>query len=138
MNPGTVTTNFDGLKLQYSSEAEQSVLGSILIDSECLSRVIQILPRADYFYLSNHKAIYAAMIDMFTMGQPVDYITVLDKLQSTNDIDNSNFKSYLLDLAQIVPSVSNVEFYADIVKDKYNIRNLVSTARTIIDDASSG
>lgn len=138
MNPGTVTTDFDGLKLQYSSEAEQSVLGSILIDSECLSRVIQILPRADYFYLSNHKAIYSAMIDMFTMGQPVDYITVLDKLQSTSDTDNSNFKSYLLDLAQIVPSVSNVEFYADIVKDKYNIRNLVSTARTIIDDASSG
>lgn len=138
MNPGTVTTDFDGLKLQYSSEAEQSVLGSILIDSECLSRVIQILPHADYFYLSNHKAIYSAMIDMFTMGQPVDYITVLDKLQGTNDSDNSNFKSYLLDLAQIVPSVSNVEFYADIVKDKYNIRNLVSTARTIIDDASSG
>ena len=138
MNPGTVTTDFDGLKLQYSSEAEQSVLGSILIDSECLSRVIQILPHADYFYLSNHKVIYSAMIDMFTMGQPVDYITVLDKLQGTNDSDNSNFKSYLLDLAQIVPSVSNVEFYADIVKDKYNIRNLVSTARTIIDDASSG
>ena len=138
MNPGTVTTDFDGLKLQYSSEAEQSVLGSILIDSECLSRVIQILPHADYFYLSNHKVIYSAMIDMFTMGQPVDYINVLDKLQGTNDSDNSNFKSYLLDLAQIVPSVSNVEFYADIVKDKYNIRNLVSTARTIIDNASSG
>ena len=78
------------------------------------------------------------MLDLFTLGQPVDYITVLDKIKSNNESDYLNFKSYLLELAQIVPTTSNIEFYADIVRDKYNLRNLVNTAREIINDASSG
>lgn len=138
MNVNDVNTDFDGFRLQYSLEAEQSVLGSILIDSSCLNKVAEILIHPDYFYLANHKAIYSAMIDMFTVGQPVDYITVLDKLKMQDDLDATNFKSYLLQLAQIVPSVSNVEFYADIVRDKHNVRVLVNTAREIIDNASGG
>ena len=138
MDLGNEKIDFDGVKLQYNLEAEQSVLGSILIDSSCLNKVIQILNHADYFYYANHKAIYSVMLEMFTMGQPVDYVTVLDKLKGMENIDYNHFKSYLLQLAQIVPSVSNVSFYADIVKDKYNLRRLVDTAKEIISDASSG
>ena len=138
MDLGNEKIDFDGVKLQYNLEAEQSVLGSILIDSSCLNKVIQILNHADYFYSANHKAIYSVMLEMFTMGQPVDYVTVLDKLKGMENIDYNHFKSYLLQLAQIVPSVSNVSFYADIVKDKYNLRRLVGTAKEIISDASSG
>lgn len=138
MDLGNDKIDFDGVKLQYNLEAEQSVLGSILIDSSCLNKVIQILNHADYFYSANHKAIYSVMLEMFTMGQPVDYVTVLDKLKGMENIDYNHFKSYLLQLAQIVPSVSNVSFYADIVKDKYNLRKLVGTAKEIISDASSG
>lgn len=138
MDLGNDKIDFDGVKLQYNLEAEQSVLGSILIDSSCLNKVIQILNHADYFYSANHKAIYSVMLEMFTMGQPVDYVTVLDKLKGMENIDYNHFKSYLLQLAQIVPSVSNVSFYADIVKDKYNLRRLVGTAKEIISDASSG
>ena len=133
-----VKTDFDGFKLQYSLEAEQSVLGSILIDSSCLNRVAEILINPEYFYLANHKIIYSAMIEMFTVGQPVDYVTVLDKIKANDELDYNHFKSYLLELAQIVPTVSNVEFYAEIVRDKYNVRNLVTTAREIINDASGG
>lgn len=136
MNTDGMKFEYNDIKSQYSLEAEQSVLGAILIDSSCLSAVAQILNHSDYFYLSNHKAIYSVMIDMFTLGQPVDYITVLDKLRSYENIDYSHFKAYLLQLAQIVPSISNVEFYAGIVRDKYNIRALVNTAREIINDAS--
>ena len=138
MDLGNDKVDFDGVKLQYNLEAEQSVLGSILIDSSCLNNVVQILNHADYFYSTSHKAIYSAMLEMFTMGQPVDYVTVLDKLKGMENIDYNHFKSYLLQLAQIVPSISNVSFYADIVKDKYNLRKLVSTAKEIISDASSG
>ena len=138
MDLGSDKVDFDGVKLQYNLEAEQSVLGSILIDSSCLNNVVQILNHADYFYSANHKAIYSVMLEMFTMGQPVDYVTVLDKLKGLENIDYNHFKSYLLQLAQIVPSVSNVSFYADIVKDKYNLRRLVGTAKEIINDASSG
>ena len=125
-------------KLQYSLEAEQSVLGSVLIDSACMNKVADILVHADYFYLANHKIIYSTMLDMFTIGMPIDYITVLDKIKTNDELDHSHFKEYLLKLAQIVPTVSNVEFYADIVRDKYNVRVLVDTAKEIIDDASSG
>ena len=110
MDLGSDKVDFDGVKLQYNLEAEQSVLGSILIDSSCLNNVVQILNHADYFYSANHKAIYSVMLEMFTMGQPVDYVTVLDKLKGLENIDYNHFKSYLLQLAQIVPSVSNVSF----------------------------
>lgn len=132
-----VNSSFEPIKLQYSLEAEQSVLGSILIDASCMTRVAEIIPNADYFYLSNHKVIYSAMVDMFTLGQPIDYITLLDKLKAEDPSDSANFRAYLLQLAQIVPSISNVEFYANIVADKYNVRVLVNTAREIIDDAAT-
>ena len=138
MNFENLKTDFDGFKLQYSLEAEQSVLGAILIDSICLGKVAEILVTPEYFYLSNHKIIYSAMIEMFTIGSPVDYVTVLDKIKTNDELDYNHFKAYLLQLAQIVPTVSNVEFYAKIVRDKYNVRKLVNTAREIINDASGG
>lgn len=133
-----VTSGYDGLNLPYSPEAEQSVLGAILLDAQCLDRIAEILPRADYFHLANHKLIYTAMLDMFTMGQPVDFVTVLEKLKQENAFDEASGKTYLLQLAQIVPSISNVESYAYIVRDKYDIRTLITTARDIIEDAADG
>ncbi len=131
-----VTTGYDGLKLPYSLEAEQSVIGAVLIDSHCLDRVAEILPNPEYFYLSNHKLIYSAMLDMFTTGENIDYVTLLEKLKSEKSFNESNCKSYLLQLAQIVPSISNVESYAYIVRDKHNVRTLIIAAREIIEDAS--
>lgn len=125
----------NSIKLQYSLEAEQSVLGSILIDSSCLNKVAEIITSPDYFFLANHKLIYSTMIEMFTVGDPVDYVTVLDKLRISDKNDENGFKSYLLQLAQSVPAVSNVEFYAEIVRDKYNVRTLTNTAREIINEA---
>lgn len=82
--------------------------------------------------------IYDAMLEMFTLGQPVDFVTVLDKLKQNPAFDQVNGKTYLLQLAQIVPSVSNVETYAGIVRDKYDIRTLITTARDILEEASEG
>lgn len=128
---------YDGLNLPYNLEAEQSVLGAILIDSSCIDRIAEILKTPEHFYVSNHRLIYDAMLEMFISGKQIDYVTVLDRL-SSQDWDENSCKTYLLQLAQIVPSVSNAELYANIVKDKYNIRILISTAREIIDEASSG
>lgn len=133
-----VTSGYDGLNLPYSPEAEQSVLGAVLLDSACLDRVAEILPRPEYFHLSNHRMIYAAMLDMFTLGRPVDFITVLERLKQEEAFDEASGKTYLLQLAQIVPSISNVESYAKIVRDKYDIRTLITTARDIIEDAADG
>ena len=126
-------SNFEESRLQYNLEAEQSVLGSVLIDSSCLDRVAEILSTPDYVYVSSHKEIYTLMLEMFTSGEPVDYITLLDRLKLKEDADSVNYKSYLLQLAQIVPTVVNVEFYAEIVRDKYNLRLLMNTAKEIMD-----
>ncbi len=78
------------------------------------------------------------MLEMFTIGQPIDFVTVLEKLKETDGFDESSGKTYLLQLAQLVPSISNVESYAKIVRDKYDIRTLITTARDIIEEASEG
>ena len=133
-----VTSGYDGLKLPFSAEAEQSVLGAVLLDSQCLDRIAEILPNPEYFYLANHKLIYAAMLEMFTLGQPIDFVTVLDKLKKDSNFEENTAKTYLLQLAQIVPSIKNAQTYAYIVRDNYDVRTLITTARDIIEDASSG
>ena len=69
------------------------------------------------------------MLEMFTLGQPVDFVTVLEKLKESKSFDEASGKAYLVQLAQLVPSISNVETYAKIVRDKYDIRSLILTAR---------
>lgn len=133
-----VTSGYDGLKLPFSAEAEQSVLGAVLLDALCLDRIAEILPNAEYFYLANHKLIYATMLEMFTLGQPIDFVTVLDNLKKEGNFEETAAKTYLLQLAQIVPSIKNAQTYAYIVRDNYDIRTLITTAREIIEEAASG
>lgn len=138
MPENRISTGYDGLNLPFSPEAEQSVLGAILLDSSCLDRVAEILPRSEYFHQVNHSLIYGAMLEMFTIGQPIDFVTVLEKLKESPSFDEAQGRSYLVQLAQMVPSISNVESYAKIVRDKYDIRTLILTAREILEEAGDG
>lgn len=126
------------LALPFSPEAEQSVLGAILLDSSCLDRVAEFLPRPDYFHQVNNGLIYRIMLEMFTEGKPVDFVTVLERLKEERGFDEATGKTYLMQLAQLVPSISNVETYAKIVRDKYDVRSLILTAREILEDAATG
>ena len=107
-----------GMAMPFSLEAEQSVLGAILLESSCLPIVTEILPRPDYFYAVNNRLIYGAMQELFTLGRPVDFITVLEKLKENSDFEEATGKVYLTQLAQIVPSIANVEIYANIVRQR--------------------
>ncbi len=133
-----VASTYDGMKLPFSLEAEQSVLGAILLDSSCIDKVAEILPRPEYFHLGNHKIIYETLLDMFTQGRTIDFVTLLEELKKNSVFNDSNGKTYLMELAQIVPSISNVENYARIVRDNYDVRTLIITARDIIEDATQG
>ena len=123
-------------QLPFSYEAEQSVLGAILLDSSCLNTVMEIMPRSEYFYQVNNRLIYEAMLDMFTTGQNIDYITVLERLRENPRFDEASGKVYLMQLVELVPSVSNVEAYAKIVRDKYDVRTLIIASKEIMEDAS--
>ena len=120
--------------LPYSLEAEQSVLGSILVDPGVLPPLLDLL-KPQYFYLSQHREIFAAMVRMFTDSRTIDFVTLLDELKAAGIYDDAGGKAYLLQLAQMVPSVANVQAYAKIVQEKYFLRTLIQTSREIIEIA---
>lgn len=136
--PDNNNTTLSGPRMPYSLEAEQAVLGAVLMEPDAISRVAEVLPSSEYFYLANHRTIYAVMLSMFTSGQPVDQITVLEALKTERNFDDATGKTYLYQLAQNCPSIANVENYARIVRDKYDVRALMNAARDIIEDSTDG
>lgn len=133
-----ITSGYDGLNLPYSPEAEQAVLGAVILEPSCLDKVIGILSKPEYFHVTTHRVIYGAMLDMFSNGKTVDFITLLETLKMDRAFDESTGKTYLMQLANNCPSYSNVEIYAQLVRDKYDVRQLITASRDIIEDASSG
>ncbi len=131
------TQMIPGMQAPFSQEAEQSVLGAVLLEPECLSAVAEILPRAEFFYAVNNRLIYGAMLEMYTLGQPVDFVTVQEKLRGVKEFDE-DARQYLVNLAKLVPSIGNVDAYAEIVRDRYDVRTLMQAARSILADAESG
>ena len=128
---------FGSSSMPYSPEAEQAVLGAIIKDNGVFDKVLDHIKTPDYFYVGLHKQIYAQMQDMMNFGQAIDFVTLLNKLQLNNTFDETTGKTYLFDLVENCPSVSNAESYAKIIEDKYRLRRLIQAAREMIDDATS-
>ena len=119
-----------------SAEAEQAVLGSILIDSRCVADVVGIL-KADDFYYSFNKEIFQTIYSMFNFSQKIDPVTVLGKMQETG-VWKDESPGYIRDLMLITPSATNVLEYAEIVKDKALLRDIASAGGDINQMAVSG
>ncbi|MDR1892498.1 MAG: replicative DNA helicase [Oscillospiraceae bacterium] len=128
--------HLDSQNLPYSLEAEQAVLGSVLIDPPSIFRVADVL-RADYFYLPQHSAVYASMAGLFELNRKLDTVTVLEELRKTGAYDEAGGKAYLLQLAQLRPSAANIESYAEIVREKHYLRSLIAASRDIIAEATA-
>ncbi len=112
-----------------SLEAEQAVLGSILIDSRCVTDVIGILKPED-FYLQQNREIYEAVYTMFNFSQTIDPVTVLDKMRELGSY-RDNSRDYILQLMEITPTAANVVKYAGIVQQKAMLRALAQVASDI-------
>ena len=128
---------YNPTNLPYSAEAEQAVLGAIIIDNAMFDNVLDHVKSADYFYISLHKLIFTAMQEMMNFGKAIDFVTLLDKLQQNSGFEEATGKTYLVDLIDNCPAPSNAEAYAKIVADKYKLRMLITASREIIDDATS-
>ena len=128
---------FDGVDLPYSLETEQAVIGSILINPECVTVVLSQL-KPDYFYIDQHRAIMDAVMILDSLGSRIDALTILDKLSSNANFNVDDNKNYLFQLAQIVPSAANVENYCKIVREKYFLRSLIKISKETIDSAVDG
>ena len=113
----------------HSVEAEQAVLGSILIDSRCLTDVIGIVQPED-FYLQQNREIYKTIYQMFNFSQSIDPVTVLDKMREMG-VYHDNSRDYILQLMEITPTAANAVRYANIVKDKAMLRALADASTDI-------
>ncbi len=125
-------------QMPYSLEAEQSVLGAVLIDPACLSAVLEYV-RAESFYRRQHQELFSIMVSMFSSGQPIDFVTVLERAVSESVFETDQAaRLYLAQIAQIVPTTANVEAYAKIVQEKHQLRSLMEAAREILQSVSEG
>ena len=109
----------------HSIEAEQSVLGGLFLDKDSLIKVVERV-QAEDFYRQDHRIIYKAIIDLDNDGKPFDLVTVAEWLESHQQLDEVGGLSYLAALAENTPSASNVGVYADIVRKRSVLRQLIS------------
>ncbi|MDI6801342.1 MAG: replicative DNA helicase [Thermodesulfovibrionales bacterium] len=114
-------------------EAEQSVLGAIILDNESLPKALEILTQDD-FYKESHRRLYDAIIDLFEKNEPIDIVTLTDHLRKNNELDAVGGISYLSNLANNIPTSANIRYHARIVREKALLRSLIRTATQIVSE----
>lgn len=132
--------NFDllsGHMTPFSAEAEQSVLGSVLIDPASMDKLGGVL-KPEHFYIQQHQAIFSVMTDMYLLNKTIDPVTILNELKARGVYDDAGGKAYITQLVQMVPSSANLDAYVDIVKDKYYSRSLMQAAQRIVAEVEAG
>ena len=118
---------FNGLRLPHSVEAEQAVLGSMLIDDRCIPDVVARLTPDD-FYLRQNRELYQVLFTMFNRFETIDPVTVLDRMKQAGVYDENTSVAYLRQLMEITPTAANVMEYVSIVADKALLRRVGETA----------
>lgn len=112
-------------------EAEQSVLGSMLLDRETIPAVTEILKSED-FYREDHREIFEAILDLFDKAEPIDLITVSEQLKLRGTLDAVGGLEYLTHIATSVPTTANAKYYSRIVEEKSILRNLIKASSEIV------
>lgn len=118
----------------HSVEAEQAIIGGLMLDNQVWDKISTKLCEAD-FYRTEHRILFRAISGLSKKDQPFDVVTLLDTLKSHNELDDAGGEAYLFELANNTPSVANVSAYADIVREKSVQRQLITVATEIADSA---
>ena len=101
----------------HSLEAEQAVLGAMLIDPQCVAEIITVL-KPDDFYTDINRKIFEVIYSMFNYSQAIDAVTVLEQMKTAGDFNEESTPAYLMDLMKITPTSSNAVKYAEIVRQQ--------------------
>ncbi len=112
-------------------EAEQAVLGSCMLDPNAAMKVVEILPNASDFYRESHQTIYNAILELMEKGEAVDLLTVSSLLKNKGKFEQVGGSSYLTALTDVMPTTANVEYYANIVREKSILRSLIYAGTSI-------
>ena len=117
-------------QMPQSAEAEQAVIGSMLIDPECIPQVIELL-RPDDFYIEENRRIFETIYSMFNNAMRIDAVTVLDQLKGAGLYDDAGGRAYLMQLMDVTPTAAGVREYAAIVRDKSMLRAIAAAGAEI-------
>ncbi len=112
-------------------EAEQSVLGAILLDNASLAKAMEVLSEED-FYRTAHRRVYLGMLDLSEHGEVIDQITLTEHLKTKGELEAVGGAAYLAELVQIIPTAANIRYHCKIVREKALLRNLISTSTEVI------
>lgn len=123
--------------IPYNLTAEQSVLGAMLLDNECIGTVMQLV-RADDFYDPKNRELFEAALDLFNIGKPLDVITLAEQLKARGTFEKAGGELYLAEIANAVPTTANVRHYAKIVADYSTRRRLIRISEEISSMAYEG
>ncbi len=118
----------------HDTDAEQAILGSILIDKDVMINLSQIV-FSEYFYEEKHKIIYESMLALYEDRKPIDLLTLTNHLKKRKAVQNIGGTSYLTELTNVVPTAANSEHYAQIVRDAYIRRSLIQMGSRMTDKA---
>lgn len=124
-------------QVPYSLEAEQSVLGAMLIDSRCVGSVVGVL-RPEDFYLQQNRDIFETIYSMFNFSEAIDPVTVLNKMKEHGLGDEETTPNYLMQLMEVTPTAANVLDYAAIVRDKALLREISQAGADIVEMVQEG
>lgn len=117
--------------LPHNLEAERSVLGSIILDNALVSEAVEFVSAED-FYLNGHRLIFEHMLQLFESSRAIDFVTLTNELRNIGQLDSIGGGAYISSLVDGVPRVSNLEYYARIVREKATLRNLIKKSSEII------
>ncbi len=118
----------------HNLDAEQSVLGSMLLDKEAVAAASEVLQGED-FYSDAHKEIYEAILDTYDQGKPVDLVTLAEALRQRGSLEAVGGGTYISDLSMSVPSTANVRYYVRIIEEKSILRKLINASNEIIKES---
>ncbi len=124
-------------RMPFSLEAEQSLLGSILINPSCMDEIAAVVKDSD-FYMPEHQEIFRAMQSMYLKSKNIDAVTLIEELVQSGTYDESGGREYLKLIAEAVPTAVNVADYAGIVRDKAMLRQLIEAGDEISEAAYAG
>lgn len=118
----------------HSIEAEQSVLGGMMLDNNAWDLVSEVVMES-HFYTVSHRMIFRTMQKLIDLGRPIDVVTLSEELDRTGELEKAGGLEYLVDLASNTPSTSNIRAYSEIVRDRALLRQMISVANEINDSA---
>src|SRR2546421_8410579 len=126
-----------GRQTPWSNEAEQAVLGAMMLDQDAALKAAEVLDDT-MFYREGHRLLFRSMIALTERGDVIDPVTLRDELSRRGDLDRAGGMEYIATLIDVVPTAANVDYHARIIRDKAVLRRLVEAATGIIQDVYEG